>query len=89
LGGRIPSADTGHDDVPAGTSDHRPEQAPTDPTCHVQGVGGIEPATARKLACDTDLLGTVLDTHCGVLVLGRTRRLVTRALRTTDDSMAA
>ena len=66
--------------VPAGTSGHRPEQAP-DPTCHLQGVGGIEPDTARKLACDTDLLGAILDRHRGVLALGRTRRLVTRALR--------
>jgi hypothetical protein len=63
--------------VPAGTSD----QTVHDPTCHLQGVGGIEPDTARKLACDTDLLGAVLDRHRGVLALGRTRRLVTRALR--------
>jgi len=71
---------TSSESVPAGTSEHRPEQPP-DPTCHLQGVGGIEPDTARKLACDTDLLGAILDRHRGVLALGRTRRLVTRALR--------
>jgi hypothetical protein len=37
--------------------------------------------TARKLACDSDLLGAIIDKHGGVLALGRTRRLVTRALR--------
>ena len=56
--------------VPAGT-----------PTCHVQGVGGIEPETARKLACDNDLLGALVDEHSDVLNLGRTRRLVSRAQR--------
>ncbi|HEY5783972.1 MAG TPA: DUF222 domain-containing protein, partial [Microlunatus sp.] len=77
--------DTGQPDtettgnVPAGTS-HTPGQAPN-PTCHLQGVGGIEPDTARKLACDSDLLGAILDRHRGVLALGHTRRLVTRALR--------
>ena len=34
-----------------------------------------------QLACDTDLLGAILDTHHSVLGLGRARRLVTRALR--------
>ena len=75
-------------DVPAGTSS--PPQAaspplpPTparEPTCHVQGLSGVEPETARRLACDSDLLGAVLDRHRDVLALGRTHRLVTRALR--------
>lgn len=57
-------------DVPAGT-----------PTCHIHGVGGIEPETARKLACDNDLLGALVDGHGDVLNLGRTRRLVSRAQR--------
>ena len=70
------------DNAPAGTSGTTTARAtPADPTCHLQGVGGIEPETARKHACDTDLLGAILDTHRGVLALGRTRRLVTRALR--------
>ena len=74
---------TSTENVPAGTSEPEtsPSNATPDPTCHLQGVGGIEPETARKLACDTDLLGAILDRHRGVLALGRTRRLVTRALR--------
>ena len=63
------------EDVPAGTPDK------TAPTCHIDGLGGIEPETARKLACDTDLLGAIIDAHGDVLALGRTRRLVTRAQR--------
>jgi hypothetical protein len=72
-------------DVPAGTlSDPRPAEVhddPADPTCHVEGVGPIEPETARRLACDADLLGAVVDAHGDVLALGRTRRLVSRAQR--------
>ena len=63
----------GTQDVPAGTS--------VDPTCHVEGVGPVEPETARRLACDSTLLGAVVDRHGQVLALGRTRRLVSRAQR--------
>lgn len=62
-------------DVPAGTPD-----AP-EPTCQVQGLGGVEPETARKVACDSDVLAALLDDHRDVLALGRTRRLVSRSLR--------
>jgi hypothetical protein len=62
-------------DVPAGTS------APASPTCHVAGIGPVEPATAQRLACDADLIGAVVDAHGDVLALGRTRRLVSRAQR--------
>ena len=58
--------------------------APTPPeaaTCHIDGVGSIEPATAQRLACDNPLLGAVVDKHGRVLALGRTRRLVSKALR--------
>jgi len=58
-------------DVPAGTS----------PDCQIQGLGGIEAETARKLSCDSDLLGAVLDRRGDVLALGRTRRLVSRSQR--------
>jgi len=72
-------------DVPAGTSpDARPAEAHgrrTEPTCHVEGVGPVEAETARRLACDADLLGAVVDAHGDVLALGRTRRLVSRAQR--------
>ena len=66
-------ADQPAEDVPAGTS--------ADLTCHVEGVGPVEPETARRLACDGTLLGTVVDRHGKVLALGRTRRLVSRAQR--------
>ena len=59
--------------VPAGT--------PNSAVCHIAGVGAIETATAQKLACDSPLLGAVVDKHGQVLALGRTRRLVTKAQR--------
>ena len=62
-------------DVPAGTVQ------PTVATCHIDGAGSIEAATAQKLACDNPLLGAVLDKHGKVLALGRTRRLVSKAQR--------
>jgi hypothetical protein len=62
-------------DVPAGTSE------PAAAVCHIAGVGSVEPATAQKLACDSPLLGAVIDKHGKVLALGRTRRLVSKAQR--------
>jgi hypothetical protein len=64
--------------VPAGTLS---DAASGDPTCHIDGVGPIESETARRLACDSTLLGALVDRHGDVLALGRTRRLVSRALR--------
>ena len=72
---------TGDRDVPAGTSRATGAPAKTDPTCHVEGIGPVEVETARRLACDADLLGAVVDAHGDVLALGRTRRLVSRAQR--------
>ena len=83
--GDVPAGDVPAGDVPAGTSPGaRPTEAPgrsTEPTCHVEGVGPVEVETARRLACDADLLGAVVDRHGDVLALGRTRRLVSRAQR--------
>lgn len=70
----LPAGPEPDQDVPAGTP-------ATEPACQLQGLGGIEPETARKHACDGDLLGAVIDAHSDVLALGRTHRLVTRALR--------
>jgi hypothetical protein len=80
-----PISDPAADDVRAGTC-RTPAAATTrsrqpDPTCHVQGAGGIEPETARKLSCDTDLYAALLDDHRDVLALGRTHRLVSRSQR--------
>jgi hypothetical protein len=61
--------------VPAGTSQ------PAEATCHIDGVGSIETATAQRLACDNRVLGAIVDRHGGVLALGRTRRLVSTAQR--------
>jgi hypothetical protein len=47
----------------------------------VGGVGSSEPATAQRLACESALLGAVIDKHGEMLALGRTRRLVSKALR--------
>jgi Domain of unknown function (DUF222)/HNH endonuclease len=61
--------------VPAGMS------SPDSAVCHIDGVGSIEPATAQRLACDSAMLGALIDKHGKVLALGRTRRLVSKALR--------
>src|SRR5215203_5019609 len=62
-------------DVPAGTS------PPTEATCHMDGTGSIETATAQKLACDNPVLGALINKHGKVLALGRSRRLVSKAQR--------
>ncbi len=59
--------------VPAGTSG--------DPVCQLAGVGPVETETARRLACDADVLGAIVNSSGDVLALGRTRRLVSRAQR--------
>ena len=41
----------------------------------------MEAATAQRHACDSPLLGAILDKHGKVLALGRSRRLVSRAQR--------
>jgi hypothetical protein len=72
------------ENVPAGTSGDFPAGTPeatTDPTCHIAGVGSIEPETARRLACDADLVGAIVDRYGRALALGRTRRLVSRTQR--------
>jgi Domain of unknown function (DUF222)/HNH endonuclease len=62
--------------VPAGTS-----VQPTAAVCHIEGVGSVEAATAQKHACDSRLLGAIIDKHGNVLALGRSRRLVSRSQR--------
>jgi hypothetical protein len=48
---------------------------------HMERVGSAEPATAQRHACDSPLLGAIVDEHGGVLALGRTRRLVSKTQR--------
>jgi Domain of unknown function (DUF222)/HNH endonuclease len=61
--------------VPAGTSQ------PAAAVCHIERVGSVEAATAQRHACDSRVLGAIVDEHGAVLALGRTRRLVSRAQR--------
>jgi hypothetical protein len=68
------SAAEGAGNVPAATP-------PTAAVCHIAGVGSVEAATAQRHACDSPLLGAILDKHGKVLALGRSRRLVSKAQR--------
>jgi hypothetical protein len=68
------SAELLAESVPAGTS------PPEANTCHIEGQGPLEPATAQRLACDNPLLPAII-ADGEILTLGRTRRLVTRAQR--------
>jgi hypothetical protein len=73
--GHIPAATPADGNVPAGTLQ------PAAAACHLAGVGSVEPATAQRHACDSPLLGAVVDKHGKVLALGRTRRLVSKTQR--------
>jgi Domain of unknown function (DUF222)/HNH endonuclease len=61
-------------DVPAGTSI-------ASGTCHVEGHGPIEPATAQRLLCTARVQGVLVGQGGKGLNLGRTKRLATRAQR--------
>lgn len=68
--------------VPAGTQ-AEPE-APVgraDTTCRIEGFGGITVATAERLSCEALINGVVKDGGSDVLMLGRSRRLVSRRQR--------
>jgi len=73
--------------VPAGTSDEESTPITTRPVplaagiCYVDGAGPIEAETAQRLMCTATVQGVVVDRHGGVLALGRTKRLATRAQR--------
>ena len=75
-----------NEDVPAGSAAEGAGNVPaaTPPTaavCHIEGVGSVEAATAQRHACDSALLGAIIDKHGKVLALGRTRRLLSKAQR--------
>ena len=50
-------------------------------TCHVEGHGAMEPATAERLLCTAKVQGVLVGRGGKVLALGRTQRLATRAQR--------
>jgi hypothetical protein len=73
-------------DVPAGTPRAVPENVPAGTslasgTCHVEGHGPIEPATAERLLCTAKVQGILVGVGGKVLHLGRTHRLASRAQR--------
>ncbi len=87
-----PGGDGGDDEASAYVPAHlaSPESVPAGTaaasvlgagTCFVEGQGPIEAATARRLVCTSRLVGVLVDQHGGVLALGRTTRLASRAQR--------
>lgn len=65
------------DGVPAGT----PADGKKDLTCRVDGFGGITSATAERLSCEALISGAIKDADGDVLMLGRSKRLVSRRQR--------
>lgn len=73
-------------DVPAGTRPQAPDDVPAGTpidagSCHVEGHGPIEPATAERLICTARVQGILVARGGKVLNLGRAKRLATRAQR--------
>ncbi|UVI34419.1 HNH endonuclease signature motif containing protein [Brevibacterium spongiae] len=64
------------EDVPAGTPEGR-----ADTTCRIEGFGGITAATAERLSCEALISGVIKDSGGDVLMLGRSKRLVSRRQR--------
>lgn len=62
--------------VPAGTPGGR-----ADTTCRIEGFGGITAATAERLNCEALISGVIKDAGGDVLMLGRSKRLVSRRQR--------
>lgn len=54
---------------------------PVESTCEIPALGGIEPATAARLSCDSKIIGALQDSDGHILHLGRTHRTVSRAQR--------
>ena len=63
-------------DVPSGTPGGR-----ADTTCRIEGFGGITAATAERLSCEALISGVIKDAGGDVLMLGRSKRLVSRRQR--------
>lgn len=64
-------------DVPAGT----PPRPVAAGRCHIRGHAGLEPDTARRLACEAQVQAVLTDLDGEPLAVGRTRRFGTRAQR--------
>ncbi|MCD1284895.1 MULTISPECIES: HNH endonuclease signature motif containing protein [unclassified Brevibacterium] len=61
------------ENVPAGTS--------ADATCRIEGFGGITSATTERLSCEALISGTIKAADGDVLMLGRSKRLVSKRQR--------
>jgi len=53
----------------------------TVPTCRVRGGAALEPTDAYRAACDTTLLGIIVNEHSMPLAVGRQQRLITKHQR--------
>lgn len=90
-GGHV-TIDVPLDDVTAGTLEDEGSSAvgdassaegdvKKDATCRVDGFGGITSATAERLTCEALISGAIKDADGDVLMLGRSKRLVSRRQR--------
>ncbi|GAA1867875.1 HNH endonuclease signature motif containing protein [Brevibacterium marinum] len=77
------TADVVLDGVPAGTppDESGSGEVKADLTCRVDGFGGITAATAERLTCEALISGAIKDGDGDVLMLGRSKRLVSRRQR--------
>lgn len=67
------------DETPADNS--ATASAKEDATCRVDGFGGITSATAQRLSCEALISGAIKDADGDVLMLGRSKRLVSKRQR--------
>ncbi|WP_209324889.1 HNH endonuclease signature motif containing protein [Brevibacterium renqingii] len=73
-------------DVPAGTLSSAgvlagAKERRADTTCRIEGFGGITAATAERLSCEALISGAIKGGDGDVLMLGRSKRLVSRRQR--------
>ncbi|MCI4010512.1 HNH endonuclease signature motif containing protein [Brevibacterium sp. ZH18] len=91
----VPAGVRTNSDVPAGTSADggttahggtvvdggTTASASADMTCRIDGFGGIAPETAERLTCEALISGAIKAADGDVLMLGRSKRLVSRRQR--------
>ena len=80
----VPAGTEGEPDGPAGVEGNVPagtSSGGADTTCRIEGFGGITAATAERLSCEALISGAIKDAGGDVLMLGRSKRLVSRRQR--------
>src|SRR5699024_4451393 len=60
------------------TTEAETAEAGADTTCRIEGFGGITAATAERLSCEALISGVIKGADGDVLMLGRSKRLVSR-----------